>query len=75
MRAALALAAMFTLSACAGMEPPVEAKHDPNHRQQLTGSRIPYKGKGGPDQPVRYTSQQDAKDHMGVRMNPKPDSN
>lgn len=61
------------LSACAGLPAPVEPAHDPNHKQFMTGSRIAFKGRGGPDA-VKTVSAQDARDQMRTVIESKPQS-
>lgn len=71
--AASALACLF-LGACASWDNSVaQATHDPNHKQYMTGSRLAYKGRGGPDA-VKTVSAQDARDQMRTTMENKPQS-
>ena len=62
------------LSACASWEPPAEAQHDPEHKQLLTGSRIAYKGRGGPDA-VKTASRESMKEQMRSVVESRPLSN
>lgn len=68
------LSAALLLSACASWEPPAEAQHDPEHKQLITGSRIAYKGRGGPDA-VKTASRESMKEQMRSVVESRPLSN
>lgn len=72
MRHCLALIALSLLTACAGMTPEPESS-DPDHKQFVTGSRIPYKGRGGPDA-VKTMTKEGMADQMRNVIEPRPTS-
>jgi hypothetical protein len=52
----------------------VRRQHDPEHKQLLTGSRIAYKGRGGPDA-VKTASRESMKEQMRSVVESRPLSN
>ncbi len=77
MRLALTIvAAVFAttlLPGCASWQEVPEAKHDPDHKQYVTGSRIAYKGRGGPDA-VKTITREGVADQMRARIEAVPKS-
>ena len=74
MRALVVSLAALSLCACASWDEQfAQTQHDPNHKQYLTGSRLPHKGRGGPDA-IKNVSAQDARDQMRTVMENKPQS-
>lgn len=72
--AAVALATALALAACASTGDDTEAQPDPNHKQYVTGTRLPFKGRGGPDS-VKSVSRESMADEMNTHQMPHRQSN
>lgn len=70
------LAPCALLMGCASGPVEDEVQLDPNHKQFVTGTRVPFKGRGGYDAiNVKVTDKQSAKDALDRQPVPLPTSN
>lgn len=71
---ALGLAAALVSGGCAAPGEANEAPPDPNHKQYVTGTRLPFKGRGGPDS-VKTVSRESMADEMNTHQMPHRQGN
>lgn len=69
----LVLAALLATGCATRSEEP-ETPPDPNFKQFMTGSRLPYKGRGGPDS-VKTVSRESMADEMNSHQMPHRQGN